>query len=258
MKFNILVTGSTPEMSANRVKRIIRDLARQGVPSSALTRPAPRGTWHSKQSRSILWSLALYGAYYSAEGITAEVMCGHIACIGRHTYVHLRISDEAGHLQIIGLQPKRANNLRPPLYGLTPSGIEHAQGWVTSILNGHLVAVDLAGKPNAEGIKQRLGTFPGVVTPSLLNDPVPYTTAALMLILCWVYEQNSDIHAKIFDEPLGTKSIDSYSILEQLANKGWVESDSSDFHIRRPGKTQYRLTHAGKLRARSYISTLLL
>lgn len=257
MTFDLLVTGATAELSADRAKHIIQGVTKRGAMAYLRTRPVPVGLRHFKQTHSILWSLALYGAHYSSGDISAEAMRKRIDYSHTYTHQQLTTSCKAGYLRNIGELPRVGSGRLQPMYTLTPSGIEHAQGWVTNMLNGHLVAVDARGGQATTYLRQRLGRLPGVVIAdsSARSIAVPYNTPTLVLALCWVYQQAGQnigtvTIGKLLDMELGNAA----KPLRQLVASRWSTSGIGSGTNAR----YYQLTDQGEKLAYNYIRTLLL
>lgn len=261
MLFEILVTGITPELSADRAKRIIQGLTQRGTGAYLRTRPAPCTAKYPKYPHFILWPLALYGIHYSKESITAPNARRRLDYKRTQAHNNMHASYKAGHLQAVGTPPSVDKGRPQAMYTLTPSGVAYVQGWVTDIFNGQLIAIDTPGNLSMM-LRRQLNTLPGVVVPDIDSpkNPVPYNASTLILMLCWIREQaKNSIWANALTELLDTSPAKASRLLRQLNEAGWLEPDDRDVSIRRIGRTRYyRLTIEGGRLARSYISTLLL
>lgn len=257
MELNLLITGSTAEQSANRVRSIIQGANQRGATAYVRTQPIvkPDLTRDSKYSLSILWPLALWGIHHSQGGVSASAMVRRLGCQTAHAQLHLVANRKAGSLQFNGELPRKGRGNLAKTYSLTPSGLEQAQGWVTRVLNGHLMTIAMPKSPTARaGTQQWLDDLPGVViaNPSSPSTPAPYDTVTLVLMLCWVYQQgNRPVWANALTKPLHLKS--SSRVLWELADAGCLKPDQ------RSGRVQYYLlTTVGEQIAYGYLRTILL
>jgi hypothetical protein len=182
-------------------------------------------------------------------------MVRRVGCQTTHAQLHLAANRKAGFLQFNSEPPPKGRGNWAKTLSLTPRGLEQAQGWVTRVLNGHLMTITLPENPTANtDVRQWLDDLPGVVVanPNSPSTPAPYDTVTLALMMCWVYQQsNKLVWAGALTKPLDLRN--SSRVLLDLADAGCLKPN------RRWGRMRYYLmTSVGEQIAYSYIRTLLL
>lgn len=256
MKIRLLVTGATAELSAIRIEHLKEHTSKVGARISVLTQPGPRMPDPFDYEPHPLWALMFWSMHLTGVNITPRNVQERLdygpAFIDRMTARY----HKAKYCEITSSMKARRGGPEQGIWRLTPNGLANAQGWVTNILNGYLIALEVS-EPTPLNLRDTLGNPSGVVaaTSTIKSNPGPRGTLPPALMQAWTREQSGQhLTSANLIEALDVEGKQANKLLDQLAKSGWITLA----HRGAKNRGYYQLTEQGRLLAYDYIRTLLL